>query len=81
MYEGMPGILSALAFGWVTSGRAAPVSARHPEVAARDAGIEPRVVFRPGLALDLDRPADLEELVAEGAAGWPELPLLRPAEA
>jgi 2-phospho-L-lactate guanylyltransferase len=49
--------------------------------AAREAGIEARIVFRPGLALDLDRPADLEELGAEGTEVWPEVPLLRAAEA
>jgi 2-phospho-L-lactate guanylyltransferase len=49
--------------------------------AAREACIEPRVVFRPGLALDLDRPADLDELAAEGTATWADLPLLRPAKA
>lgn len=51
---------------------------RH-EAEARRFGIEPAIVMRPGLAADLDTPADLRSLIGRGraeaaAAGWLEHP-------
>lgn len=55
---------TALEFAFATN---APSAARHADL-ARSAGIEPVVLRRPGLARDIDTPADLAALVSDHPA-------------
>lgn len=55
---------TAIGFAFATN---QPSAKRHAEL-ARKAGIEPAIVRRPGLARDIDTPADLTNLAAEHPA-------------